>query len=370
MSKIGLFVKTYSNENTSDTRINIIEEFFISLKNNVDSDIIKILIIDYSFNDNHKKIIEKYSNIFNEIIYNDKNKGISACQNIGIRHLIYKYDIDIGFCCDDDIIIHKNGINKYVETIIKSNISHFCYYPYRELVEAEIINPEYFIQKIYTDNILFLEKGISGCFLSFTKSMIEKTGYFPKLYNNYGYEHEIFTYNYFEKIISFDIISNNSKISNSEKYIELNKLSLQNKSLNNINYELIEKNSIEANIYKKNLGHYISYYDGTQLIKVILFTNNHNIDDIIEKILSSVYLNFVIILINNNNDNMDKYLNKLYINIIDSSIDDINIFLNNIQNKTYITQKIDSINNPYIHFINSIDEINEFKNKRIINKNV
>ena len=367
MNKIGLFIKTYANENTSVIRMNIIEELFISLRNNVDSDIIKILIVDFSTNDYHKKIIKNYSNIFNEIIYNEKNKGISACQNIGIRHLIYKYDIDIGFCCDDDIIIHKNGINKYVETIIKSNIPHFCYYPYRELLEVENLNPDYFYQEIYNDNII--SSGPSGCFLSFTKSMIEKTGYFPKLYYNYGYEHEIFTYNSLEKIICFDIISNNSKISNSEKYIELNKLSIHNKSLNDIDYELIKKNSIEANIYKKNLGHYISYYDGTQLIKVILFTNDNNIDGIIENILSSIYLNFEIILINNNNDNIDKYLNKLYIKIIDSNID-INNFLNNIQYKTYIIQKIDSINNPYIHFINSIDEINEFTNKRIINNNL
>ena len=61
-------------------------------------------------NNYHKEIINKYSNIFNEIIYNEFNKGISSCQNIGIRHLIYKYDIDIGFGCDDDIIIHKNVI--------------------------------------------------------------------------------------------------------------------------------------------------------------------------------------------------------------------------------------------------------------------
>jgi hypothetical protein len=368
MSKVGLFVKTYANEKTSNIRINIIEELFISLKNNVDSNIIKILIVDCSTNDYHKQIIENYSYIFNEIIYNNKNKGISICQNIGMRHLIYKYDIDIGFCCDDDIIIHQNGINKYVEAIIKSNIPHFCYYPYRELVEAQIINPEYFTQEIYTDNILFLEKGISGCFLSFTKSMIEKKGYFPKLIYNYGYEHEIFTYNYFEKIINFDIISNNSKISNSEKYIELNKLSLHNKSLNDINYELIEQNLFQSDIYKKNLGHYIPYYDETQFIQVILFTSDFNIDGIIENILSSLYLNFEIILINNNNDNIDKYLNKLYIKIIDSNID-LNNFLNNIQNKTYIIQKIDSINNPNINFINNIDKINEFTTKRIINKN-
>ena len=146
--KIGLFIKTYSNEQTTNIRIDILEEFFISIKDNVDSNIIKILIIDQCKNNYHREIINKYSNIFNEIIYNKFNKGISSCQNIGIRHLIYKYDIDIGFGCDDDIIIHKNGLNRYAETIIKTNIHHFCYYPYNEYIKMNILNSNLIIQTI------------------------------------------------------------------------------------------------------------------------------------------------------------------------------------------------------------------------------
>ena len=35
--KIGLFIKTYSNEQTTNIRIDIVEELFISIKDNVDS---------------------------------------------------------------------------------------------------------------------------------------------------------------------------------------------------------------------------------------------------------------------------------------------------------------------------------------------
>ena len=49
--KVGLFIKTYSNNTTKNERIDIIEELFISVMNNVDSNIIKILIVDQVQND-------------------------------------------------------------------------------------------------------------------------------------------------------------------------------------------------------------------------------------------------------------------------------------------------------------------------------
>jgi hypothetical protein len=357
MKKVGLFIKTYSNEETTNIRIDIIEELFKSIIDNVDSNIIKILIVDDCKNNYHKEIIDKYSNIFNEIIYNDFNKGIAACQNIGIRRLIYKYDIDIGFGCDDDIIIHKNGLNRYVETIIKSNIHHFCYWPYAEFVKINLINPELIMQEIYKDNILELSIGISGCFFSFTKEMIENTGYFPKLSYIYGYEHEIFTHNYLKKISSYDIISNNSQINNSEKNIELNIKSIIHKSIPNIDNEKILINALEKDIYIKNLGQYIPYYDHTEFIQIIIFYEEQNIDNIINDILNSLYLNYMIIIVNENNNNIDNYKNKLYIKIIESNIHD---FLINNNNKTYILNKKIEINNN-IHLINNINEINELK---------
>jgi hypothetical protein len=361
--KIGLFIKTYSNEQTTNIRIDIVEELFISIKDNVDSNIIKILIVDQCKNNYHKEIINKYSNIFNEIIYNEFNKGISSCQNIGIRHLIYKYDIDIGFGCDDDIIIHKNGLNRYAETIIKTGIYHFCYYPYDEYVKKNFINPNIIIQTIYKDNILELNSGISGCFFSFTKEMIENIGYFPKLSYIYGYEHEIFTYNYLKKKCSYDIISSNSQISNSEKNIELNIKSIKNTSLSIIDNNKLKKNKSEADIYKKKLGQYIPYYDHSDFIQIIIFYEDKNIDNIINDILYSLYLNFIIIIVNENNNNINKYKNKLYIKIIESNIDN---FLVNNNNKTYILNSNNTNSNTNIHFINNISEINEFRQKRII----
>lgn len=361
--KIGLFIKTYSNEQTTKIRIDILEELFISVKDNVDSNIIKILIVDQCKNNYHKEIINKYSNIFNEIIYNEFNKGISSCQNIGIRHLIYKYDVDIGFGCDDDIIIHKNGLNRYAETIIKTGIHHFCYYPYNEYVKINFLNPNIIIQTIYKDNILELKSGISGCFFSFTKEMIKNIGYFPKLSYIYGYEHEIFTFNHLKKLCSYDIISSNSQISNSEKNIELNIKSIKNTSLSIIDNNKLEINKFEADIYKKNLGQYIPYYDHSEFIQIIIFYEDKNIDNIINDILNSLYLNFIIIIVNENNNNIDKYKDKFYIKIIESNIDN---FIVNNNNKTYILNSSNTNTNTNIHFINNISEINEFRQKSTI----
>ena len=352
--KVGLFIKTYSNDKTANERIDIVEELFISVMDNVDLNIIKILIVDKCDNEYHKQIINKYSNIFNEIIYNDSNRGIAACQNIGIRRLIYKYDIDIGFGCDDDIIIYKNGINRYVDTIIKSGIPHFCYFPYDEFIKNGSISKDNNFQKHYKDNILTVEGGVCGCFFSFTSEMIKNTGYFPELPYVYGGEHEVFTKNFWKGPISYDIISSRSMIKNDIPNIELNEKSANYKSMNTVNNDLWNLNSKKCSTYLSNLGQYIPYSDGYEYIEIIIFDKD-NIDNIINEILSILYFNYMIILVNENNTNIDKYRDKLYIKIIDSNI---NNYLINNNNKTYILNKKIEINNNNIYCVDNVNQIN------------
>jgi hypothetical protein len=359
--KIGLFIKTYSNDKTSNERIEIIEELFISVKQNVDLNIIKILIVDKCDSIYHKQIIDKYANIFNEIIYNKVNKGIAACQNIGIRRLIYKYNIDIGFGCDDDIIIYKNGINRYVDTIIKSGIPHFCYFPYAEFIKNGSIQQDNEFQKIYKDNILTVEGGVCGCFFSFTPEMIKNTGYYPELPYVYGGEHEVFTKNYMKGPISYDIISSNSRIKGNEPNIELNEKSAQHKSMNTVDKELWNLNGIKCSTYLNNLGQYIPYSDGSEHIEIIIY-NINNIDNIINYVLSSLYLNFTIVVVNKNkNKKINKYKNKLYIKIIYS---DVYEYISTRKNNIYILNKKNNISLNNIHFIDNINKIKELINSR------
>ncbi len=352
--KIGLFIKTYSNDKTKNERIEIVEELFISVKNNVDSNIIKILIVDKCENIFHKQVINKYANIFNEIIYNKVNKGISACQNIGIRRLIYKYDIDIGFGCDDDIIIYKNGINRYVDTIIKSGIPHFCYFPYAEFLKGYHIPQENNLQRFYKDNILIVEGGICGCFFSFTPEMIKNTGYFPELPYAYGGEHEVFSKNHMKNKISYDIISTNSKIKGDETNIELNPKSFNHKSMNIVDKKLFNLNSEKCKTYLKNLGQYIPYTDYSEYIEIIIYYRS-DIDNIINNILSKTYLNYMIVIVNDKNENVDKYKDKLYIKIITSNVYE---YITKNKNKFYILNKN---NNKTLNNINFIDDINKIK---------
>ena len=357
--KVGLFIKTYSNNMTSDVRIDIIEELFISVKENVDSNIIKILIVDKCDNNSHKELINKYADIFNEIIYNENNKGIAGCQNIGIRRLIYKYDIDIGFGCDDDIIIYKNGINRYVNTIIQSGIPHFCYFPYAEFIKNGSIEKDNQFQTFYKDNILKVEGGVCGCFFSFSPEMIKNTGYFPELPYVYGGEHEVFTKNYMKCPISYDIISSNSRIKGYEKNIELNERSGFNKSMNTVDKELWDLNGIKCGTYLSNLGQYIPYSDGTEYIEIVIF-NTDNYEDAIDKILSSSYLNYKILFLGE--INTSKYDNKLYIDFIDSCTYDL---IANKKNKTYVLNYIlnenFNLDNNNVYFIDNINQIQELK---------
>jgi hypothetical protein len=366
---IGLFIKTYSDKDTTTERINIIEDLFISLKENINNDIIKILIVDKIYNEYHKKIINKYSSIFNEIIYNKSNKGIGATTNIGIKKLIYNYNIDIGFACDDDIIIHKNCIEKYSNTILNSDIEHFTYYPYKELLEENIIHETSINQNIYKDDILYGKFGIAGCFFTFTKKMILKNGYLPILPYKYGYEHEIFTFNNLKKEGFYDLVSCNSLISNSNIYVSLNKKSIKNKSFIP-DYNECNKNLLESKKYENNYK-YINFNDLTEKINIIIYYENIEITQkYIDSIVKTKYLNYeIIIIINKQINNTDKneleYItyNNLYIKYIYDEIDNI---INNINEKIYIINNINynnnNNNNNNIYIINDIDEINEFFN--------
>jgi hypothetical protein len=331
MKNIGLFIKTYSNEKTSNERINIIEENFESLKNNVDNNIIKILIVDGCFNENHKKLINKYNFLFNSIIYNKYNKGISATTNIGIKTLIYKYNIDIGFSCDDDIIFNKDCIIKYTNEILKTGIDHLCYVP-------KNLNINYIE---YNDN-LNIYHCYYGCFYSFTKKIILEKGYLPILPNKYGHEHEVFSKNFTNSDMGiYDL--------NTDIFINLNNKSIINKSNNDVIYI---DNTINYNESKKYINKYIEYNDLTSKI-IIIFIYKNNLEQLIENInelSKSIYLNFEIIIICDlNNISFNQFINNLFVTIINDNLYNVIKKYNIINNKICLQYE------NYIHDLYKLD---------------
>ena len=189
--------------------------------------------------------------------------------------------------------------------------------------------------------------------------MIKNTGYFPELSYIYGGEHEVFTKNYMKSPISYDIISSNSRIKGNEPNIELNEKSAYHKSMNTVDKKLWDLNGIKCSTYLSNLGQYIPYSDGSEHIEIIIYDNN-NIDNIINYVLSSLYLNITIIN-KNNNKKINKYKNKLYIKIINR---DVYEYISTRKNNIYILNKKNNISFNNIHFIDNINKIKELINSR------
>lgn len=214
--KMGIAISTYSDQNTPNTRYQIIEESLFSLKNTYDNMTV-IIVVDGSYTLQHKEILDKYQNIFT-IIYKRDNGGLSKTKNTGINELLNR-NIDVGFLADDDMLYKQGWYRLYTSTMINSNISHFTYWPLS--LSNDISN-----EKI-NNTMLTVTAGKSGCFLTFTKELINKIGYFRVFPHKYGYEHVEFTERY---INNNNIIKKIYDVYNSNSYLLLNDKSINNKS--------------------------------------------------------------------------------------------------------------------------------------------
>ena len=245
---IGLCFKIYVHNDTTIERYNIIKTFFQSLNlliNNYNNLII-FGIIDCIVTDRLNNILKELSSDIN-IIYLNKNTGISFATNIGIEYLLNN-NCDYIFCCDDDIIIKDaNVLTLYINALILNEIDHLGYYP------LHIYN----IDNIKCNNLIKIcntggyPVGYSGCFYCFTKKCIYNEGYLPIMDGKYGYEHQIFT-----KTITncqYDIIDSN-------KYITLNIDSIKFTSGQNIINKIIDDKLIKFinnNYWKDKLNNFI-----------------------------------------------------------------------------------------------------------------
>ncbi|AUV58485.1 glycosyltransferase [Bandra megavirus] len=224
---IGIGVTTYSDENTSDKRIQIINDSLNSLKRNM-GNVIVIIVVDGKCTAKHKAILDKYSDVF-EIIYRPKNGGIAKAKNTCIKNLLNK-NIDIGFLADDDILYDKGWQQLYVSNIQNTGLQHMCYWPMNISPNVKYID--------YNNTVIVNPQcGISGCFITFTRSVIDQIGYFRVYPYVYGYEHEDFTF----RCVNKKIINHVTDVYGSNKYIKLHPNSLENKSLK-IDPEKIELN--------------------------------------------------------------------------------------------------------------------------------
>lgn len=115
---IGIIILHYNN--IKDTN-----ECIESIKNNIDTQKYKIIVVDNKSPDNSGiQLREKYQDDDAiEIIVNEKNEGFSAGLNIGIRYLRSKYESSFVILSNSDI--HLLGKDLYMHLIDEYNVSKF-----------------------------------------------------------------------------------------------------------------------------------------------------------------------------------------------------------------------------------------------------
>jgi hypothetical protein len=238
--KLGVSISTHSSDQTPIERYDVIENCFQSLVDNNPGNI-EVNIISDGITEKHRKIIEKFP--FNHI-ERTYNGGIAKTKNTSIKTIL-EQGCDIGFLSDDDMIFKdKELFNAYTEAIIKTEIPHYCLF-----LEANG-EKDCHVREVNGFEIK-QTPWVNGCFLTFTKEMIEQIGYFKVMSYKYGHEHSNFTLRCRHK----NITKFHCDILNSSDYITIDKGSLAGiNSMGEIDQELFNQNGQE---YNKNLGDYI-----------------------------------------------------------------------------------------------------------------
>jgi len=201
IKKLGIAVSTYSEETTHPARYKIIEESLNSLLSSVqqkpkDIEVCVTVVADGPIPQIHAELLDKFSDDF-EIIYREKNGGISKVKNTGIRTLLDK-EIDLGALVDDDVFFHDDWISTYIKYIEDFQLHHHTWHDKRKLEHLKTIKPnsgalKAFSYKTRKGYDLFTHSGGCGIFLTFTPKLIESIGYFKVMPGKIGNEHQHFT---------------------------------------------------------------------------------------------------------------------------------------------------------------------------------
>lgn len=212
---VGVSISTHSNRYTDVKRYDIIEQCFQSLVD-INTDGVSINIVSDGITDRHEKLINKFP--FHHI-KRKSNGGISKAKNSGIDYIL-KQGNDFGFLIDDDVIFKdKEVFNEYVSTMINTGLPHYSLFLQDDgrNCTTRTING-YSIKET---------PWVNGCFLTFTRSLIEEIGYFKILSYKYGHEHSNFTRrSVYHKQIPFycDLIGSTNLVTINDLSLKLNSL--------------------------------------------------------------------------------------------------------------------------------------------------
>lgn len=209
MSSFGMAISSYFGPKTQDFRLGVFQKGIDSL-HETDFDGKVFVVDDGSSTKAHLDHVSGLNDDRFVVVEKQRNAGIGACKNTGIRHIM-EAGFDVGFLADDDLVYFNGWDKAYLEAMSKTGIKHFC------LWVEYLWTKNYGVPVEINGVQLRQTPHVNGAFLTFTRDMINEIGYFKKLPYAYGHEHSNFTLRCQRKrYMPFF-----ADLNNSEKFIQL-----------------------------------------------------------------------------------------------------------------------------------------------------
>lgn len=175
--KTGIAISTYFCDKTPPERLGIFTRSLESLLSTEYAGVV-VVVDDGSSSEEHLSRVDSRVRVVRRT-----HGGVARAKNTCIKELLAD-NVDIGFLADDDMLYkHSAWHSRYVEAIQKSGIDHFSYFLESTPCELQDIGGVR-IRKT---------PSVNGCFLTFTRKLVDRIGFFKILPNEYGHEHSNFS---------------------------------------------------------------------------------------------------------------------------------------------------------------------------------
>ena len=247
MSKVGIVILNYNDYKTTRIMLDTIKSY---------RSIDHIVVVDNNSKDNSYELLKEYESKKIDIIKAKHNNGYSAGNNVGVKHLIKKYNVDYVIISNPDIIVEsevittmkkqmdKNDDIKVLSPVIHelSKIKRGWMLPtyYGEMIT--ICNTRQRFHKNYGlypeshyNELLSEVDVVSGCFFMIRADVIKEVGYFDE--GTFLYYEENILGNILKKkgyktyVLNSVSVTHNLSISVDKSIKKLNKYKILIKSL-------------------------------------------------------------------------------------------------------------------------------------------